>query len=175
MKYRLYIDEVGNPDLDSSENPLHRFLSLTGVRIDLEYVGNVLHPQMEKLKSEYFDSHPDEPVIFHRKEILNAKRPFTALRDPDVRNRFDREILKLIESWEFTVISVCLDKKSHKETYQVWRYDPYHYCLAIILERYTFFLEQNKAVGDVMAESRGGKEYMRLKKSFSKLYRENPP
>ncbi|MCF8051153.1 MAG: DUF3800 domain-containing protein [Desulfobacterales bacterium] len=172
MKYRLYIDEVGNPDLDSSENPLHRFLSLTGVIIDLDYVGAVLHPQMEKLKSEYFDSHPDEPVIFHRKEILNAKRPFTALRDPDLRDRFDREILKSIESWEFTVISVCLDKKSHKETYQVWRYDPYHYCLAIILERYTFFLEQNKAVGDVMAESRGGKEDMRLKKSFSKLWRE---
>jgi hypothetical protein len=30
-KYRLYIDEVGNPDLESSHIPNHRFLSLTGV------------------------------------------------------------------------------------------------------------------------------------------------
>ena len=30
-KYRMYIDEVGNPNLGSSDNPNHRFLSLTGV------------------------------------------------------------------------------------------------------------------------------------------------
>jgi hypothetical protein len=34
----MYIDEVGNPDLNSSDNPLHRFLSLTGVIVELEYV-----------------------------------------------------------------------------------------------------------------------------------------
>jgi hypothetical protein len=44
--------------------------------------------------------------------------------------------------------------------YQVWRYDPYYYCLALLLERFTFFLEQRNAVGDVLAESRGGKEDM---------------
>jgi hypothetical protein len=37
-KYRMYVDEVGNPDLGSSGNPNHRYLSLTGVMIDLEYV-----------------------------------------------------------------------------------------------------------------------------------------
>jgi len=31
MKYRLYIDEVGNPDMGASENPNHRYLSLPGV------------------------------------------------------------------------------------------------------------------------------------------------
>ena len=35
MKYRIYIDDVGNPDLESSENPNHQFLSLTGVIIAL--------------------------------------------------------------------------------------------------------------------------------------------
>jgi hypothetical protein len=33
VKYRLYIDEVGNPDLGASADPNHRFLSLTGVAI----------------------------------------------------------------------------------------------------------------------------------------------
>ena len=156
--------------MESSNNPLHRFLSLTGIIIELNYVREIIHPQMEELKSRYFDSHPDEPLIFHRKKLVNAKYPFQALRNPKIQSAFDRDLLNLLRSWEYTVISVCLDKKVHKDTYQVWRYDPYHYCLALMLERFTFFLERTNAVGDVMAESRGGKEDMRLKKSFVKLW-----
>ncbi|HUT47564.1 MAG TPA: DUF3800 domain-containing protein [Sedimentisphaerales bacterium] len=71
---------------------------------------------------------------------------------------------------QYTVISVCLDKKKHKETYTQWRYDPYHYCLAILLERYVLFLQRTGARGDAMAESRGGREDRRLKDSFNRLY-----
>ena len=49
-KYRMYVDEVGNPDLESSHNPNHRFLSLTGAIISLEYVKDILHPEIEVLK-----------------------------------------------------------------------------------------------------------------------------
>jgi hypothetical protein len=38
MKYRMYVDEVGNSDMNSSDNPLHRFLSLSGIILELEYV-----------------------------------------------------------------------------------------------------------------------------------------
>jgi len=31
MKYRIYVDETGNPDLKSSDDPNHRFLILIGV------------------------------------------------------------------------------------------------------------------------------------------------
>jgi len=172
VKYRLYIDEVGNPDLKSSDNPNHRFLSLTGVILELGYVQNVFHPEMEELKGKYFESHPDEPVVLHRKEILNARSPFRALKYPAVRKRFDRELLLLMESWEYVVISVCLDKKKQKETYTTWRYDPYHYCLAVLLERFALFLNRARVKGNVMAESRGGKEDMRLKGSFRRLWKE---
>lgn len=67
----MYIDEYGNPDLESSDNPIHRYLSLTGVIISLDYVSTILFSEMEKLKAEYFDSHPDEPIILHRKELVN--------------------------------------------------------------------------------------------------------
>jgi len=170
MKYRIYIDEVGNPDLESSDNPNHRFLSLTGVILELGYVQEVLHPEMEKLKSDFFRSHPDEPVIFHRKEMLNAKPPFELLRDEKIRQSFDKMLLDLLTRWQYTVISVCLDKKKHKETYTTWRYDPYHYCLAALLERFTFFLGRRQCRGDVMAESRGGREDRRLKTSFARLW-----
>jgi len=79
-------------------------------------------------------------VILHRKELLTAKPPFEALKDERVRAQFNDELLRLLDAWEYTVISVCLDKKKHKASYQTWRYDPYHYCLAVLLERFVFFL-----------------------------------
>ena len=170
MKFRIYIDEVGNPDLDSSDDPNHRFLSLCGVVLELGYVQAALHPQMEAIKGKYFRSHPDDPVIFHRKEMVNARHPFECLGDPATAEAFDHELLGLLASWQYTVISVCLDKKRHKETYTTWRYDPYHYCLAVLLERFVFFLNQEEACGDVMAESRGGKEDLRLKDSYARLW-----
>ncbi len=39
------------------------------------------------------------------------------------------------------------------------------------LERYVFFLNTAACRGDVMAESRGGKEDMRLKKSFTRIWK----
>jgi len=172
MKYRIYIDEVGNPDLESSDDPNHRFLSLTGIILELDYVKSVLHPQMEVLKAKYFDYHPDEPIVLHRREIVNARPPFQNLSDPDIRSRFDAELLTLLRSWHYTVISVCLDKKRHKEAYTTWRYDPYHYCLEMLLERYVLFLDRMSARGDTMAESRGGKEDRRLKDSFHRLWKQ---
>jgi hypothetical protein len=132
-------------------------------------VRQTLYPQIEKLKSKYFNSHPDEPIILHRKELVNAKHPFESLREDKIKKQFDEELLRLLTVWDYTVITICLDKKAHKETYSIWRYDPYHYCLALLLERFTFFLEHKQVQGDVMAESRGGKEDKRLKKSFSGL------
>lgn len=76
----------------------------------------------------------------------------------------------MISSWDYHVITVCIDKRSHKEKYSVWRYDPYHYCLAMMLERYVFFLEKHNARGDALSESRGGKEDKRLKLAFARLW-----
>jgi len=170
MKYRIYIDEVGNHHLGSSSIPGNRYLSLTGIIVDLDYVKTVMHPEMEELKSSFFGSHPDEPLIFHRKELVNARAPFAILQDESVKETFDAELLGKMEEWTYTVITVCLDKKKHLETYKTWRYDPYHYCLVMMVERFLFFLEHHSAVGDVMAESRGGKEDRRLKKSFTTLW-----
>jgi hypothetical protein len=169
MKYRIYIDETGNSDIESSEDPNHRFFSLTGVAISLDHVQATIHPRMEALKARYFRSHPDEPVILHRKELQHKNYPFECLRDGDTCAAFDEEFLGCLESWRYVVFSVCIDKKRHKDMYTVWRYDPYHYCLALLLERSMFYLERLGAKGDVMAESRGGREDRRLKDSFERL------
>lgn len=170
MKYRLYIDEVGNSDLNSSADPNHRYLSLTGVIIELEYVQTTLFPAIEILKTTYFNSHPDEPIILHRKELVNKRYPFHQLRDPQIEQLFNENLLALLQSLRYTVITTVIDKLEHQQRYTTWRYDPYHYCLAVLLERYVFWLESHNAIGDVLAESRGGKEDRRLKDSFERLY-----
>ena len=170
MKYRIYIDEVGNSDLKSSANEEHRFLCLTGIIFDLNYVRNILQPELEALKIKYFDSHPDDPVIFHRKELVHKKFPFNGLKDPAVSTAFDQDFLQLLAKWDYKVIGVVMDKQEHNATYaETWKYDPYHYCQEILLERFKLFLNIKNSIGDVMIESRGGKEDMRLKKSFRTL------
>jgi hypothetical protein len=166
MKYRLYVDEVGNPDLNSSADENHRFLCLAGVIVDLDYVSRVLSPELEALKVKYFGSHPDEPIILHRKEILYKKPPFTYLQNPETERAFNGELLSKLREWTYSVITVIIDKREQAEKYSTWRYDPYHYCQEVLIERYRLFLNINKTKGDVMFESRGGKEDMRLKKSF---------
>lgn len=169
-KYRMYVDEVGNPDLGASLDPNHRYLSLTGVMLDLEYVATTVFPALEDLKQRYFGSHPDNPVILHRKEMVNKKPPFDALQAADVQAAFDEDLLELFRRLSFVVITVVIDKLEHRERYKVWRFDPYHYCLMVLVERFVLWLQARDAVGDVMAESRGGKEDTRLKASFERAF-----
>lgn len=170
MKHRLYIDEVGNADLNASTDPNHRYLSLTGVIIALDYVQETLFPHLEALKKRYFASHPDKPICLHRKELVNRRPPFAALRNSEVERAFNSSLLQLLRTSEYTVITVVIDKLEHQQRYQVWRYDPYHYALAVLVERFIAWLREHKATGDVMAESRGGKEDLRLKNSFEFIY-----
>ncbi len=172
QKFRMYIDEVGNADLSSSGNPNQRFLCLAGVIMELNYVEQVAHKAIESLKRKYFRSHPDEPIILHRKELVNKKPPFESLRDAKIEESFNHELIRTLDKLDFRVVAVLIDKLEHKKRYQVWRYDPYHYCLAILVERYVTWLIAKGVKGDVMSESRGGKEDMRLKASYAKLHAE---
>ncbi len=166
----MYIDEVGNSDLGASQDPNHRYLSLTGVILELGYVDSVVFPALENLKRKYFGSHPDEPIIFHRKELVNKNFPFQALRDSAVEQEFNHEFLSLLRKLEFVAITAVIDKLEHQQRYQVWRFDPYHYGLTILVERYVLWLKRRNVFGDVMAESRGGKADRRLKDSFERVY-----
>jgi hypothetical protein len=169
-KYRIYIDEVGNNDLASSDDPNHRYLSLTGIIFELEYVKRVVTPELDKLKEKFFTQHPDEPIILHRKELVNKKFPFQCLKVPLIEKQFNSDFLQLIRELDYTIISVLIDKKEHMVKYSTWKYDPYHYCMEILLERFFFFLDNNDSFGDVMFESQGRKEDMRLKKSFTRIH-----
>jgi hypothetical protein len=168
--YRIYVDEVGNHDLTHADDPNQRFLSLTGVILESDYTLRVLQPEMEQIKREFFQRDPDEPVIFHRKELVNKRPPFHTLRDRETEQRFNTVLLTALARWEYRVVTVVIDKKTHRDQYLVWRYHPYHYCLEVLLERFVLFLHYADHRGDVMVESRGGREDSKLKDSYARLY-----
>jgi len=170
VAYRIYIDEVGNHDLTHADDPNHRFLSLTGVILESSFALHVLQPEMEQIKRDFFQSDPDVPIIFHRKEMLNKRPPFQSLRDPVTAARFNAVLLTALARWQYRVITVVLDKKTHRDQYQVWHYHPYHYCLTVLLERFILFLHYGNHRGDVLVERRGGKEDDKLCESFARLY-----
>ena len=169
--YRIYIDETGNHDMTHADDPNQRFLALTEVILEFGYNTLVLQPEMDTIKRQFFQKDPDTPVIFHRKEMMNHRPPFEALRDDGVEKRFNQVILKSLERWQYHVITVVIDKKVHRDQYSVWRYHPYHYCLAVMLERFVLFLHYGNHRGDVMVESRGGVEDKKLEASYQGLYK----
>jgi len=158
--------------MEHTDDPNQRFLALTGVILESEYISCTLKPEMDAIKSKFFQHDPDVPVIFHRKEIVNRRPPFEVLRDKGIEEHFNDALLEGLMRWEYQVITVVIDKKVHRDRYFVWRFHPYHYCLTVMLERYVLFLHYGKHRGDVMVESRGGKEDEKLKDSYRRLYEE---
>ena len=139
----------------------------------LQYANKAFTALLNTLKLETFHT---ESVVLHRREILNAKpAPFDILKDAERRRRFDDALLKLIEETEFTAITVVIDKKEHSDRYKVWQHHPYHYCLTTMLERYVLWLRDKQAVGDVLVESRGKADNIRLEKAYSFIYEHGTP
>ena len=171
--YRLFIDEVGHHNLKAASDPSEHYLGLTGVIMGLHYANDTFTTLLNTLKLETFNT---ESVVLHRREILNAKpAPFDVLKDAKCRRRFDDALLTLIDNAEFTAITVVIDKKEHSDRYKVWQHHPYHYCLTTMLERYVLWLRDRQAVGDVLVESRGKTDNIKLEKAYRFIYEQGTP
>ena len=171
-KLRMYVDETGSADMGASRtNPTHRYLSLTGVIADLAHVAGVIVPEMEQLKADFFRRDPDDdPLVLHRKELVNGNPPFERLRDTRLREQFDDRLIEMTKRWEYRVITVCIDKQDHLDRYGELHYHPYHYCIECLMERFTHYLNRRGVRGDLMAECRGGKEDRLLKAEYRRLW-----
>lgn len=103
-------------------------------------------------------------------EIVYRKGPFGLLQDPEIAGVFDRGLLDLAARTEFVMTCVLIDKKEHEAKTYRRLFHPYHYSLAVLLERYAGWLEMKNAEGDVMAESRGRTEDHQLREAFERTY-----
>jgi hypothetical protein len=164
--FRIFIDEVGNHDL-KSQHPNERYLSLSGIVMQRHYESTDFTEALNMIKQDTFGT---TEIVLHRRDILEAETPFDALKDNLSRSNFDEALLKLTRSARYKVSTVVIDKKEHFEKYAVWRFHPYHYCLTVLLERYVQRLAVIGQTGDVVVESRGKKENIKLEKAYRHIY-----
>jgi hypothetical protein len=92
------------------------------------------------------------------------------LRDADKCAAFDRDFLGLLESWEYKVFSVCLDKQNHIAKYGKFVHHPYHYCLEILVEKCVQCLNNTGHTADIMVEARGKPMDRQLAECFREIY-----
>src|SRR3972149_1705406 len=109
QRYRLYIDESGDHVYRLMADSPHRFLCLLGCWFrNPDYLS--FHQALEALKTKHFPHHPDEPVVLHREDMLNARKAFKVLRDEERRKAFDADLLEVIAAADFRVVAVVIDK-----------------------------------------------------------------
>lgn len=162
------MDEVGN---DDTRTAAERYLSLTGIITKVHGHDYQIAPAIEALKARLFGHNPPrKTVILHRREIRRRERPFEVLRDEATNAQWEAAILNLIETLPYIAITVMIDKHEHAQKYAVWQFNPYHYCMRALVERYVLWLNRHKLMGDVVAEPRFKKQDKKLKRSFSYIY-----
>jgi hypothetical protein len=92
------------------------------------------------------------------------------LRDIEVGREFDSGVLRLVKECPYRAITVTIDKRDHLSRYGLWHFDPYHYCLRCLIERYVLWLRRHSLSGDVAIEPRFPKADKKVKQSFRLIY-----
>lgn len=168
--YRMYVDESGDHTYSVNGGDGKRYLGITGIIFESQYYKEVFHPTLETFKQKHFPHNPDEPVVLHRKELINKSGPFWRLLDEKKEKSFNEDFLKLLSDCDYRIISVVIDKKAHVDRYETLALHPYHVSLIALLESYCSLLNFSNIQGDILAESRGGHEDLQLKEAYRTVY-----
>lgn len=137
----------------------------------IDHARDHLTNNMNWIKAHVFRHDPDDPLIFHRKDIMGYKGPFQCLRNTETSALFNKSILRLFEVTEYTVITALIDKQWMLKQYHWQKTHPYHYLMEILVEKYAQFLQRMESIGDIMPESRQAPDG-RLQAAYD-LVREN--
>lgn len=170
-RYRMYLDECGTEDYNCVDDTGGRYLTLVGVIMDLDHVPETTK-RLNLIRDRFFASDPDEPVIFHRTDIVKYRGPFGILRDDATRATFADWWLRFLEVTDFTALCIVIDKKamSRKENWKLRH--PYHYAMSVLVEKYAQFLERQDGQGDIMPEARGKRKDDALQASYEEVWAE---
>ena len=167
--YRLYIDESGDHTYRYLSNLDQRYLGLTGVLIRKNYYDSEVPNAVETLKRKHFRYDIDYPPILVRSHIRSRKRWFGILQDPTKNAKWEDDLLTFLKKLEAKIFTVVMDKAEHKAKYPVQTFDPYDYCLSVLLWRVRGYCKVNSGTVDVLAESRGKVEDRQIQETYRDL------
>ena len=131
---------------------------------------SVVVPAIRDLKRRHLG---DESIVLHERDIRRNDGQFAVIGGKGRRERFERELVAILESLPFTIIAVVIDKVRLKARYP-YPDDPYSLCLRFGFERIRMHLDSaghGDAVARLLAESRGEREDQRLRASFDAFRR----
>ena len=177
VRYRMYVDESGDDVMDPAKwsSPESCYLGLTGVVIASETYRTLTHPGFYALKQDFFPYDPDEPVILVRNRIANKLGPFGVLANPEVAALWEQRIIGSLGMHVSQIFAVVIDKQAHRDQHGPAAPNAYSYCAVALTEKYGQWLSESGGVGDIMFESRGGREDMELKTAFNQFMVNGPP
>lgn len=170
QRFRLYIDETGTQTLKRGH--YDRFLCLLGVIMRQSTHDGLATDALRQIKTDLFGHSAASQVILHRRDMVRGEGVFRRMKtDPSLAAAFEERWTAYVRDLPFRAIAGAIDKDAHEIRYVVWRYDPYHYCLEILLERFVQWLNRNDLVGDVLIESRDAFADKRLKRAYERFYK----
>jgi hypothetical protein len=165
-RFRMFIDESGSHSTKRLDLPANRYLCLLGLIFSKS--------EERDLKSSFVDfklAHfGTVEVVLHRDDIVNGDGDFSFLKAVSAREIFDSDLLELADGLHFSAVCAIIDKVEHVRRYRVWKKEPYHYCLEILLERFVMHMNDLDGKGDIVIEARNPKLDAKLKKTFQYLY-----
>ncbi len=169
QRYRLYLDESGDHVFNKLDEPSHRYLCLIGCWFrNPEYLA--FYEKLEEFKKQHIPHHPDDPPILHREDIINRRGHFKHLQDAAKSAEFDDALLQVVREAQFRVVAVVIDKLTLRQKHGGGAAHPCHLAMGFMLQRYCSFLNHINRCGDVLAESRGGREDRLLSDSYARVY-----
>lgn len=170
--YRLYVDEVGTDGVTRLDHDNHKYLSLTGIAIELAHARDYLEPALNGIKGEIFKQDHDTPICFHRTDIRGRNGPFECLKHENIRDAFDARILHIMANTNYRVITVFIDKLWMTNQIHWEQKHPYHYLMEILVEKYAQYLIRMNSIGDILPEARGKHQDRALQSEFDRCQRD---
>lgn len=174
--YRIYIDESGDHTYRNltETDYAKRYLGLTGVLVRTDFYVDRVQPALEKLKRDHFRHDPDNTdwTFLHRDDIVKRHRAFGVLREPPKNDAWEAAVLDYFTNLPVLIYTVVVDKWELKQRYGPRAYEPYHFSLAVLLNRIRGFLYfyRNGATADVIIETRGWRKTdVALQKQYTRL------
>jgi len=169
----VYVDESGDHGLKTMDNTYPMFVLAFCVFNKQQYANDIT-PKLQEFNFRYFGH---DMVVLHEHEIRKPKGPFTILFDPEIRDRFMKDLNTIIAQADFKIVATSIRKdefvKKHGDTDNL-----YNVALRSCLKRLYRFLDtqgQSHCITNIIFEQRGKQEDNELELEFRRVCDEENP
>ena len=165
--YVIYVDESGDHSLTSIDNGYPIFV-LDFCVFRKEDYANVIVPRVQTFKFKHFGH---DIVVLHEKDIRKQNWPFSFLSIKLKQEVFMKDLNKLIDEADFTIIATVIDKQRLADKY-ITPENPYELGLKFCMERAFAFLQekqQHTRITPIVVERRGKREDNDLELAFRRI------